>query len=432
MIATRVIGVERSGVLRTTYLLVAALVSLVLLCDGVPAIVETVTTWYPPDLVVDHRTARAYKDGYSPYTAEGARRAHLAELGPSGTGHPPTTAFWLLPVADADLKVANATVCWVSLFLLLLELVLLAGALGWPAPNATAWLTFSYLVASPLVLHHARSGQLSQPIAFCYVAAWLALRRNEQVAAGAALGVACTMKFFPAVMVLLLALARCWRAVAAAGAVFLGVAAVMTARFGIASWPLFLAQQRAVADQWVSHISNISVHGVVARLFWPACGRPGPVVGVATAISAVISLGLLGVAVWWSRPVVRRKGGVDIAFATFATLSVLIGQWAWQHYQLIYVLPAAIALRELLVAWRSGARPVAIVFGGAAVALLVASWQVNETLKIVAQHAHWRGEPGAHLRLHLLELLAWVPGVLLLVTLLALLARAARAPADPP
>jgi hypothetical protein len=427
MIATRVIGVERSGLLRTTYLLVAALVSLILLCDGVPDLVETVTTWYPPDLVVDHRTARAYKDGYSPYTAEGSRRAHLAELGPSGTGHPPTTAFWLLPVADVDLKVANATVCWVSLFLLLLELVMLAGALGWPAPHATAWLVFSYLVVSPLVLHHARSGQLSQPIAFCYVAAWLALRRNEQVVAGAALGVACTMKFFPAVMVLLLALARRWRAVAAAGAVFAGVAAVMTARFGVASWPLFLAQQRAVADQWVSHISNISVHGVVARLFWPACGHPGPVLGVATAISAVISLALLGMAVWWSRPLVRRS--LDLPFATFATLSVLIGQWAWQHYQLIYVLPAAIALRELLP---SRGRRGWIVLGVVVVLLVVASWQVNEMLKVAAQHAHWRGEPGAHLRLHVLELVAWVPGVLLLVTLLALLARAARTapPAD--
>src|SRR3954453_18675024 len=95
-----VITVERSAVLRTALLLVAALVSLVLLLDGVPELQTTVATWYPPDLGVDHRTPRPYKDGYSPYTAEGARRAHLAELGPSGTGHPPTTAFWLLPLAD--------------------------------------------------------------------------------------------------------------------------------------------------------------------------------------------------------------------------------------------------------------------------------------------------------------------------------------------
>jgi len=226
--------------------------------------------------------------------------------------------------------------------------------------------------------------------------------------------------------VLLLALARRWRAVAAAGAVFAGVAAVMTARFGVASWPLFLAQQRAVADQWVSHISNISVHGVVARLFWPACGHPGRVLGVAMAISAGISLALLGMAVWWSRPIVTSRApssrSVDLPFATFATLSVLIGQWAWQHYQVLFVLPAAIALRELLAL--RGRRWIAL--GVLVVALLVASWQVNETLKVVAQHAHWRGEPGAHLRLHVLELVAWVPGFLLLVTLLALLARAAR------
>jgi hypothetical protein len=215
--------------------------------------------------------------------------------------------------------------------------------------------------------------------------------------------------------------------VAAAGAVFVLVAAVMTARFGFASWPAFFAQQHAVADAWVSHISNISVHGVVARLFWPACAAPGPVLAGATALSVAISLALLAMAIWWSRRLVRRE--VDLPFATFAALSVVIGQWAWQHYQLIYILPAAIALRELVSVWRAGGRRAAV--GGAAlVAVLVGSWQVNETLKVIHQRAFARGEPGAHLRLHLYEVLAWAPGVLLLGLLLALMARATRTERD--
>jgi hypothetical protein len=411
--------------LRRLYLLMAAVVGLVLLLDAVPAIHTTVATWYPPDLVVDHRTARAYKQGFNPYDAEGARRAHLAELGPSGTGHPPTTSFWVLPLADLDLKAANAAVCWISLFLLLLELALLAQALRCPAPHATTWLAFGFLVSCPLVAYHASLGQLSQAIAFLYVAAWLAWRRDDQVLAGIALGAACTMKFFPAVMVLLLVVGRRWRGVAAAAAVFGLVAAVMTARFGLSAWTAFFAQQSVVADEWMNNIANLSLHGVIARLFSPACLPPGPVRTGPLVLSSLLSLALLAGAAWWSRRLAREGRSVDLPFAAFTVLSVLVGQWAWEHYALILVPAAAIAAAELLGLWRAGARAPAGA-GLAAVGLAVALWRDEITTKLAHQRAHQRGMPGEHLALHLHEVLNWLPGVLLLAVLLWLLWRAQR------
>jgi alpha-1,2-mannosyltransferase len=411
--------------LQRLYLLMAAVVGLVLLLDAVPAIHTTVATWYPPDLVVDHRTARAYKEGFSPYDAEGARRAHLAELGPSGTGHPPTTSFWVLPLADLDLKTANAAVCWISLFLLLLELVLLAQSLRCPAPHATAWLAFGFLVSCPLLAYHASLGQLSQAIAFLYVTAWLAWRRDDQILAGIALGAACTMKFFPAVMVLLLVVGRRWRGVLAAAAVFALVAAVMTARFGLAAWPAFFAQQSVVADEWLNNISNLSLHGIIGRLFSPACLPPGPVRIGPLVLSSLLSLGLLAAAAWWSRRLAREGRTVDLPFAAFTVLSVLLGQWAWEHYALILVPAAAIATTELVAAWRSGSRVPALI-GLAGVALSVALWRAEITTKLAHQRAHWRGVPGEHFALHLHEVLNWLPGVLLLGVSLWLLWRAQR------
>lgn len=415
--------------LRRLYLVMAAVVGLVLLFDAVPAIHSTVATWYPPDLVVDHRTARAYKQGFSPYTPEGARRAHLAELGPSGTGHPPTTSFWVLPLADLDLKAANAAVCWISLFLLLLELVLLAQSLRWPCPNATAWLAFGFLVSCPLVGYHASRGQLSQAIAFLYVIAWLAWRRDDDLLAGAALGCACTMKFFPAVMVLPLVLARRWKAVGAAAAVFLAVAALMTARFGFAAWPAFLAQQSVVASEWMNDIANLSLHGIVARIFSPACQPPAPMRSGPLVLSSLLSLALLAVAAWWSRRLVREGRTVDLPFAAFAVLSVLVGQWAWEHYALILVPAAAIATAELVALWQGGQR-VSSALGLAAVAAAVGLWRVEVTAKLAHQRAHLRGVPGEHLALHLHEVLNWLPGVLLLAVVMWLLWRAQRAAAQ--
>jgi hypothetical protein len=409
----------RSG-LRHLYLLMAAVVGLVLLLDAVPAIQSAVATWYPPDLVVDHRMAGAYKQGFNPYSPEGARRAHLAELGPSGTGHPPTTSFWVLPLADLDLKVANATVCWLSLFLLLSELVMLAQALRCPAPNASAWLAFAFLVSCPLTLYHASLGQLSQAIAFLYTAAWLSLRRDDQVLAGVSLGAACTLKFFPALLLLFLVLGRRWRAVIAAGVVFLLVAAVMTARFGLSAWPAFFAQQSAVADAWMGNIANLSVHGIVARLFAPACGPVGPVRALPLALSTALALALLGAASWWSRKQVRDPRTLDLPFAAFAVLSVINGQWAWEHYALILVPPLCIAAAALVAAWREGAPRTGVIAGGVALAVSLAAWRIEIVTKLVHQRAYQRSGTD-HLALHAYEVLNWLPGILLAVTLLALL-----------
>jgi alpha-1,2-mannosyltransferase len=408
----------RNG-LRRLYLVMAAVVGLILLLDAVPAIHTSVATWYPPDLVVDHRTARAYQQGFNPYSPEGARRAHLAELGPSGTGHPPTTSFWILPLAALDLKAANAAVCWISLFLLLLELGLIAQALRCPAPGATTWLAFGFLVSCPLVAYHASLGQLSQAIAFLYVAVWLALRRDDQLLAGTALGAACTMKFFPAVMILYLLVTRRWRAVVAAGVVFALVAAVMTARFGLSAWPAFFAQQSLVASEWMNNIANLSLHGIVARLFSPACDPPAAMRTAPLVLSALLSLALLGAAGWWSRRA-REVEGLDLSFAAFAVLSVLVGQWAWEHYALLLVLPAAIATAQLVAAWQAGRRSTAVA-GLAAVVLSAALWRLEVTAKLAHQRAHLRGVPGEHLALHLHEVLNWLPGVLLLATLMVLL-----------
>jgi hypothetical protein len=58
------------------------------------------------------------------------------------------------------------------------------------------------------------------------------------------------------------------------------------------------------------------------------------------------------------------------------------------------------------------------------VALLLASWTVDYNLKLALQRRVLAGEGGVHLALHLLEVASWLPGVLLLASLAAVLRRA--------
>jgi hypothetical protein len=87
---------------------------LALLASAVVQVHHAASTNFPADLVVDHRTARAFWEGYNPFSPEGARRAGLTELGPTGLGHPPTTSFWILPLAPLKVEPARQVLAWIA------------------------------------------------------------------------------------------------------------------------------------------------------------------------------------------------------------------------------------------------------------------------------------------------------------------------------
>src|SRR3954462_11195675 len=106
--------------------ILALAAGLLLTLRAVREIERAATTTFPADLVVDHRAARAFWSGYSPFSEEGARRAGLGELGPTGLGHPPTTSFWLLPLAPLELNAARQVLAWLSLATLVAEVAIAA------------------------------------------------------------------------------------------------------------------------------------------------------------------------------------------------------------------------------------------------------------------------------------------------------------------
>jgi hypothetical protein len=386
----------------------ALVVGLALAVLAIRDVHRAVTTNSAADLVVDHSAARAFRDGYSPFSPEGARRAGLAALGPTGLGHPPTTSFWLLPLASFDLQTARAIVAWTSVILLAVEVGTAAALLGW-SPGA-ALLLFGFVASAPFFIYMTSLGQVSQWIAFACFGAWWALRRGRPVLAGAALGAATTLKLFPGILVLWLALTRRWRAFAAAVALYLMVAAVMTLRFGLASWAVFFRAQREVADAWVANVANQSLHGVVQRLWAsPACELPGPVAPEALALSASIAVALIVFAARRTRED-GSPGALDRGFAVFSVLAVLTSQWAWPHYDVLFVVPALIAATALRQPPRW--------WGLIALAALALAGRISVRLPGQLQNALWRGDRAAHLPLHLAEALTWVPGVLLLAVLL--------------
>jgi hypothetical protein len=420
-LAKRLRPARSRGYARDVGVVLVSLMSLKCLMSAIPVAQHTLGSISPPDFVTDYRVAAAFHDGYNPYSAAGARRSNLNRWGDTGFGHPPTTGFWAIPLTRFDLLTANAVLGWISLLALLMELVTLTLTFRCPGPLVVAFGAFSYLVDCPFMQYHLSAGQWSEAIGFMCFGSWFHLRRGRDELAGACLGAACSLKLFPGLLVLFLIVARRFRAAACAVGVYLTIAIVMTTRFGFESWRVFWGAQRRIADRFVENIQNQSIHGIVARLFFPACESPaGHVVGAAAALSSFLSLAILAAVIWAVRSPERLGRAFDLAFATFVVLSLFSSQWTWEHYNVILVLPMAILLGHVGRLWRGGHRAWGALTVGI-VAGTLASWSLSIREKTELQLAVQQGNHRQHARLHALEALNWLPAFLMLALLVRLL-----------
>jgi hypothetical protein len=226
-------------------------------------------------------------------------------------------------------------------------------------------------------------------------------------------------------MVVFLLLARRWRAFAAACASWLAVALVMTARYGVACWPQFFRLQGPIGARWIGDLRNASLHGIVLRWFHPVCLRLTGTVPRATAIAIVLSLALVAGAWWLTRPLVAAKK-IDLPFALFALIATFVNPWSWEHYDVLLLLPWLIAATTL---WRGRREQPAwtLAVGGALLAAVV--WMLGVDMSIKGRWLHeWltTHDRRAHLRLHVYEVVNWLPQLVLIALVAALAALQAR------
>ena len=371
-----------------------ALVALALFAHALPSLRAALHD-YPYDGKVDWIAARAFWDGRNPYAP-----AELARVKLDGLGHPPTTSFWWLPLASLELLRLNVVVGAIIAAAMLATYLLLARELRWSLWPLSALALFAAVLSRGWMVYHFSIVQVSGFIALLYVLAWLALRRGYDVAAGILLGCACTFKPFPGLVVLMLLLARRWRAVVAAVAVYLAVAAVMTARFGAIAWWQYLASEKGITDYWIGSVHNASLYGVILRVLVPAChGSIGAQPG-ATAVAFTLTAVLAYIA-WGVSRRALAEGRFDLPFALFAILSVFGNPFTFEHYFALLIFPLALVATATVAAARLG-MPRREVAGVAALLIVAAGllcidFHYTDTLT-------WQ----SHRLKHALELANWI------------------------
>ncbi|MET0591833.1 MAG: glycosyltransferase family 87 protein [Polyangiaceae bacterium] len=409
------------------------------------------------DAQVDWVAAQLFLLKQSPYTPEG-----LAKVGVNGYGfgHPPTTPFWFIPLANLDYAVFAEFIALATIACLMISVWLIATELRLPARFPTVLLVTGFALTTDWMILHLHVIQISEFIAFAYVMGWYYLRRDRQISGGIALGAACTLKLFPGVLVLWLLVTRRFKAVAAACVTYGIVAVTMTTGYGFSCWKLFFKQQEAIAHYWIGHIRNSSLHGIVIRIFNPVCevlkGDPmasvsqynqlpeipalkGATLAKIASVLCILAGGYLVMKYIRRGPndARRHQSSLDLVFAFATTLSAFVNPWVWEHYDVLLIMPMLVCLDSLRHRWTALYEDFAhdelnygeilraigaslLVLGGLGTTLWILqrnSW-FRETYYEAYERLIWGGTtptPEQHHLLHREEVLGWLqwPSMLL-------------------
>jgi hypothetical protein len=419
--------------------------------------------WYNAqrwDCGVDWGAAKLFFERISPYSDAG-----LSSLGLEGYGfgHPPTTPFWFLPLADMAWPQAAQLIGMTSIASLALIVGICCAHFRIWAPVATNLLVLGLLLRTTWMYDHLLIVQISSTIACLMVLGWHYLRDNRDVRAGLCLGAACTLKLFPAVVVIYCLLLRRWRAAFASVAIYLPIAGIMTSRYGWGCWRAFFKQQGPIAHFWMDYPRNASLHGIILRIFRPPCERPyvngflgvrefasmksmPPMKGQTLAVIA--SLLLLAICSYLVLRAPKTRAALDVGMAMFMVLATFINPWIWEHYNVVLVMPMFAALvfvwrgwSDRLVAWMTGKfelkRFVVVTAGAlAALALLgfvIWTFQIDMYFKETLYGSVWEKKNAnlpvpafLHFKLHLYEFFNWAPWPIVLLILMVVLGSMGR------
>ena len=349
------------------------------------------------DFFQEYASAKNVIEGHAVYTDQdtsalrylGVLRSPEAKLWLAYNAHPPTSVLTVVPIAW--LSYPNAFLVW--------NLICIA------ALAATIWiivrelrLHFSVWAVLPIVTllmffspftRHLLFGQLSIIIGLIITGAWAAARNGKSYLAGGLVGLAATIKIFPAVLFLFFAGRRDWKALAAGGMAIVVLTLGTMALLGPQTYVDYAKYGLSQPGHYRSGWDNASIPGLFSKLFRPGEGNatetraPGETVQVslenppvpagdapmrqplgsggdvipladaptlAQAGSLIFSLAVIAWVAWlvWNA---NGRARFDLAFAMCAVAMLLITPIAWDHYWIILLFTAGIMLRRVPQPW---------------------------------------------------------------------------------
>jgi hypothetical protein len=313
----------------------------------------------PTDFCTDYTAVQRVLQGLQPYIPLhcSAGAASFANGLREFDTHPPSSILLLLPFAL--LALGQATVIWgyAALVAYLGSLALLLKELGWSSLRGWALFVGGSILWLPLLFSETFLN-FEQLLTLLVVVAWLLARRKRDGWSGWVLGMAGLLKLWPAALLLLPLVQRRWRAVLVGGVTLAGGTLLALPVVGQAAYAAYLGPVRLNETQAAPSDANVSLVGMVARLFTgippslppllPGLSLPEAML-LAEGLAALFLAGVVAL-IWWS----QRRGASEatelLSQGLLVTALLLAFPITWYWMLITLLVPAAttlLALRQL-------------------------------------------------------------------------------------
>lgn len=298
--------------------------------------------------------ARVYDNAWFEAQARDAMNGEASDI---YNANPPSTA-WMM-VGLAALSPHAARIAWTlgNLALLIAALALLGGELGLGGAKL-GFLAIIALGFTP-ISENFRLGQAYILLLFLYVLALRGFLRGEDGLLGLSLALLLALKSAGMPLLLLLFLWRRWRAL---GIALAGTAAIVIGGLpwiGLDTWRAYLLALPEIGrGPWAASISYQTTNSLWQHLFrhdpqW----NPGAVADL-PALAALLTLLSAGAALAITLRSAHQDSPLDLAFAVFVALTVLLAPVGEQHHHTVLTLPLAVVLARIGQASLSRPQPV--------------------------------------------------------------------------
>jgi hypothetical protein len=320
------------------------------------------------DLTQDWLSARCFFDGRSIYTRHDESARRYLQRAPKGeewnvkiNAHPPVCVLALLPTGL--LSHQQAVLIWNLLSLLMLVAAVWL-ALGPYGLNCDRWYWLAagcLLACSTPLAAQAATAQLNPLLVLLIVAAWASDRNEKSSWAGGLVGLAASIKLFPAFLLVYFFFTGRRKAIATALATIVVVHLAAAFLFGLGDMIYYARHVVPEVDAWRSAWLNCSLAGFWSRLFdvtdvgtreW----FHAPL--LARALTYLTSAALT-VAVAWRSWNANNRQQRDLAFAAAIVAMLLASPVTWDHSLLVLVLPICVAWYYTRTAQKSQAALIA-------------------------------------------------------------------------
>jgi uncharacterized membrane protein len=258
--------------------------------------------------------------------------------------HPPLATMFVVPfVYFFGVHGSSLAFSIVSIGCLAATLALLYRGLQLNMSTSQKVLYWSVLLGWYPMFWVLRSGQWGAILSFLVVAGWYGIRRDRQILGGIAVGLAVSLKLYPALLVVYLLL-RFRRAFWAAVATIIVTNAATMAVLGPRSFLDYSQTARFVAGNYGHTLANWSL--------WSGLRLLGEIVSIPAVSSraAFLALALLLVVAICLLVLAERPSDsqTDVEYSLFVVAMTLLSPTCWSHYFVVLHLPLAVlATRSL-------------------------------------------------------------------------------------